>query len=80
VLHAAGCNITDAGLKALAESPHLSELVSIDLGGNSIGEGVSVLRPRTVWPKLAHAQFYTRKLQPGQLKRLVGNRPGVSAG
>jgi uncharacterized protein (TIGR02996 family) len=80
VLHAAGCNLTDAGLKALAESPHLSELVSIELGGNSIGEGVAVLRPRTVWPKLASAQFYTHKLQPGQLKRLVGNRPGVSAG
>jgi hypothetical protein len=79
VLDATECNLTDTGLKALAESPHLRELVAVDLTSNAIGDGARVLRDRAVWPKLATARLYRNKVQPGALKRLVGNRAGVRA-
>lgn len=79
VLDLIDCNVTDSGLKALAESPHLGALVSVDLSGNAIGDGASALRDRAVWPQLAGARLHRNKVTPGALKRLVGNRAGVSA-
>ena len=79
-LKLARCGVSDAGGVALARSPHLQNLVELDLSTNTLGEKAAALFLDTgVMPNLALADLTTNRMHPDTRTRLRASRVGVWA-
>ena len=79
-LKLARCNVSDAGAVALARSPHLLNLVELDLSYNTLGEKAATLFLDTsIMPNLVLADLTTNKMRPDTRTKLRASRVGMWA-
>lgn len=79
-LKLARCGVSDAGGLALARSPHLQNLVELDLCFNTLGKkSAALFLDPSVMPNLALADLTTNKMHPDTRTRLRASRVGVWA-
>jgi uncharacterized protein (TIGR02996 family) len=69
------CRLTDAALAALVDSPHLQNLIELQLNGNGLKTGVKPLINRSILPRLSRCLLKNNPLDPG-LARKLARRPG----
>ena len=74
------CGVSDAGGVALARSPHLQQLVELDLSYNTLGEkSAALFLDNGVMPNLVLADLTTNRMHPDTRTRLRASRVGVWA-
>ena len=74
-----GAQITDAGFRAMLDSPHLQRLIDVGLSSNRIGKSAAALADRNVWPLLSKCNLNGNEIPRAVAKRLVRARRGLEA-
>ncbi len=67
------CGIGDRGLTAIANSPHLRQLMELDLVSNKL-KTAHALRDRTLLPRLTLARLEYNSLSPAVVQNLYTSR------
>ena len=76
-LHLDGAKLHDSGVAALAESPHLRELLWLDLSSNSVHKGAEGLLDPANLPALSHCDLQANPIEGGLYRRLKRRRKAV---